>query len=209
MMRPLVRAAVLASAALALGACALLGGGEKSTLYRFGQTTSAEAPAAPPAGQVGVFKAGGLFQREAAGDRILTVTDGKVAYVAETRWVTAASVLWDQALTAAFDADPGRVRLMGRGETGSADYILRTDVRNFEAHYDRGPKAGPTVLVRVRAVMTRGAGGPAGERVFEARQTASDNRVGAIVAAYDEAVKAVLTEVVAWTNEQAVPNPRT
>jgi cholesterol transport system auxiliary component len=196
----------LAIAAMLLAGCAgLLGGGEKSTLYRFGGATSAELPPAAPAGQVGVFRANGLFQREAAGDRILTVTDGKVAYIAETRWVSSASVLWDQALTAAFDTDPGRVRLLGRGEPGSAEYVLRTDVRNFEAHYDRGPKAAPTVLVRVRAVMTRGTGGAAGERIFEARQTAADNRVTAIVAAYDQAVTDVLAELVPWVNAQAVP----
>jgi cholesterol transport system auxiliary component len=208
-MTPAVRIAAVSLATLALSACALLGGGEKSTLYRFGQATNAELPPAAAPGQVAVFKAGGLFQREAAGDRILTVTDGKVAYIAATRWVTTASGLWDQALTAAFDAHQGRVRLLGRGEPGSAEYILRTDVRNFEAHYDRGPKAGPTVLVRVRAAITRGTGGAAGERIFEARVPAADNRVTAIVAAYDRAVRDVLAELTPWVNEQAVPIPRT
>jgi cholesterol transport system auxiliary component len=204
-MKPVLRSAAVPLAVLALSGCALLGGGEKSTLYRFGQATNAELPPAAAAGQVGVFKAGGLFQRESAGDRILTVTDGKVAYIAGTRWVTSASGLWDQALTAAFDADPGRVRLLGRGEPGSADYILRTDVRNFEAHYDAGPKAAPTVLVRVRATMTRGTGGQAGERIFEAKVPAADNRVTAIVAAYDRAVRDVLGQLTPWVTAQAVP----
>jgi cholesterol transport system auxiliary component len=106
---------------------------------------------------------------------------------------------------AAFDADPGRVRLLARGEPGSAEYILRIDVRNFEAHYDAGPKGAPTVLVRVRAVMTGRTGGPAGEQVFEARKPASDNRVSAIVSAYDAAVRDVLEQLVGWTNGQAKP----
>ena len=44
----------------------------------------------------------------------------------------------------AFDADPGPVRLISRGEPAAADYVLRLDVRNFEVQYDHGPKAAPT-----------------------------------------------------------------
>jgi len=38
-----------------------------------------------------------------------------------------------------------------------------------------------------------------GEQIFEASVPAGDNRVGAIVAAYDQAVKDVLGKLVAWT----------
>jgi cholesterol transport system auxiliary component len=202
----LLRLALGGACALALSGCiSLLPKSKPSTLYRFGQAVSAEAGAPATAGQVGVLRAGGIFQRESAGDRILTVTDGKVAYIAETRWVAPAAVLWDEALMAAFDADPGQVRLLSRGEPGSADYILRVDVRNFEAHYDAGPKAAPTVLVRVRAVLTGRTGGPAGEQIFEVRKPAADNRVGAIVSAYDAAVRDALKDLLAWTNAQARP----
>ena len=208
MMRPtaLLRVALAGACALALSGCiSLLPKTKPSQLYRFGQATNAEAGPSMTAGQVGVLRAGGVFQREAAGDRILTVTDGKVAYVAETRWVAPAALLWDEALSAAFDADTGRVRLLARGEPGVADYILRIDVRNFEAHYDAGPKAAPTVLVRVRAVMSGRAGGAVGEQIFEARKPAGDNRVGAIVAAYDAAVRDVLGQLITWTDGQAKP----
>jgi cholesterol transport system auxiliary component len=98
------------------------------------------------------------------------------------------------------------VRIISRGEPASAAYILRLDVRNFEAHYDRGPKAAPTVVVRVRGTISPTAGGgPLSEKIFEKRVAAADNRVGAIVPAYDRAVAEVLAEVVAWTNEQAKP----
>jgi cholesterol transport system auxiliary component len=203
---PLLRLALAGVCALALSGCiSLLPKTKPSQLYRFGQATNAGASSPMVSGQVGVLRAGGLFQREAAGDRILTVTDGKVAYVAETRWVAPAAVLWDEALMAAFDADPGPVRLLARGEPGPADYILRIDVRNFEAHYDAGPKAAPTVLVRVRAVMTGRTGGLAGEQLFEAEKRADDNRVGAIVSAYDAAVRDVLAKLIAWTDSQAKP----
>lgn len=210
MTRPsaLARLALAGACALMLSGCiSLLPKSKPSTLYRFGQATSAEAgaPASTWTGTVGVLRAGGVFQRESAGDRILTVSDGKVAYIAQTRWVAPAAALWDEALARAFDADNGPVRLLARGEPGSADYILRVDVRNFEAHYDAGPKAAPIVLVRVRAVLTGRTGAGGGEQMFEARKPASDNHVIAIVSAYDAAVREVLEQLVSWTDTQAKP----
>lgn len=207
MMRsPLLRAAVVTASALALTGCvSLLPKSKPVDLYRFGQPVAAEAVGAP-VGQVGVLRSGAVFQRESAGDRLLTITNGKAAYIAETRWVAPATVLWDQALVAAFDADPGHVRLVSRGEPVSAAYILRLDVRNFETHYDRGEKAAPEVVVRARgAIMTGAGGGVAAERIFEKRVRAADNRVSAIVPAYDKAVADILAEIVAWTGENAKP----
>lgn len=202
----LLRLVAVGVSALALSACvSLLPKTKPAHLYRFGQPVAAET-VDTPMGQVGVFRANATFQRESAGDRLLTLTNGKAAYVADTRWVAPATVLWDEAVVAAFDADPGHVRLIARGEPASAAYILRLDVRNFEAHYDRGPKAAPTIVVRVRAAVTSGTDrGLIGEKLFERRVTASDNRVTAIVPAYDRAVAEVLAEVIAWTNAQAKP----
>jgi cholesterol transport system auxiliary component len=205
---PLLRVVGVAATALALSSCiSLLPKTKPSHLYRFGQTTAAAADApAAQADQVGVFRANSVFQRESAGDRILTLSGGKVAYVAETRWVAPAATLWDEAVLAAFDADPGPARLISRGEPASAAYVLRLDVRNFETRYDHGPKAAPTVVVRVRAAMTRGTDRSlVSEQIFEKQITASDNRVGAIVPAYDRAVAEVLKDVIAWTNAQAKP----
>jgi cholesterol transport system auxiliary component len=109
-------------------------------------------------------------------------------------------VLWNEALSAAFDADAGRVRLVSRGQQAKSEYSLRLDVRNFEARYDAGPNNPPTVVVRVRAVMNKADLSNTAEKIFEARTKASDNRVGAIVSAYDKAVAEVLGEVVGWTN---------
>lgn len=200
----LLRLAVVGASALALTACvSLLPKSKPADLYRFGQTPAGEAATAAP-GTVGVLRASATFQRESAGDRLMTVTGEQVAYVAETRWVAPAATLWDQAVLAAFDADPGRAKIVSRGEPATAPYILRLDVRNFEARYDHGAKAAPTVVVRVRAAMTGRDRGSIDEKVFEKQVTAADNRVSAIVPAYDKAVADVLKEIVAWTNELAV-----
>lgn len=205
------------AAALALSACvSLLPKSDPAHLYRFGagagpaqaaltaSETSPQTSAATAGQALGVFYANSAFPQESAGDRILTLTGGKAAYLAETRWVAPASTLWNQAVATAFEGSP--VRLIARGEPAVADYVMRLDVRNFEARYERGPEAPPTVVIRVRGVLTRGTDSAlTSERIFEERLTASDNRVSAIVEAYDQATEAVLAEVVAWANAQPKP----
>ncbi|WP_395671051.1 ABC-type transport auxiliary lipoprotein family protein [Phenylobacterium sp.] len=210
--RPLRLGALRIAGVVALGLSVsgclggLLGGGKPSQLYRFGQTPVAEAQAAPAAGTVAVFRANGVFQGETAGDRILAITGDQAQYIAESRWVAPASVLWDQAVLAAFDAAPGKVRLVSRGELSRAQYVLRMDVRNFETRYDNGKDASPTVLVRVRAVLSRPRDRDyIREQIFEARVRASGNRVGAIVPAYDRAVADVLRQAVTWLETEAQP----
>jgi cholesterol transport system auxiliary component len=178
------------------GCISLLPKQKSAMLYRFGGQPPAIAPAAETAVPVGVFRAGGVFQQEAASDRILTITGERAAYIARARWVAPADVLFEQAVTGAFDAAGGRVRLVARGDPAKADYSLRLDVRNFETHY-----AGetPTVLVRVHAVLLHAANrSDIKETVFEATVPASENRVGAIVSAYDHAVAQVLKDLVPW-----------
>jgi cholesterol transport system auxiliary component len=56
-------------------------------------------------------------------------------------------------------------------------------------------------VVRVRGVLNRNQDRAlVGDQVFEARVKAADNRVSAIVPAYDQAVAKVLGDVVAWVN---------
>lgn len=197
--RSALRVAGLALCALALSGCiSLLPKSKPATLYRFSQEPAA-ASARGPAGlnSIAVFRTNGTFQEEASADRILTVSGGKAAYIAESRWVAPAEVLFDEAVGQAFDASP--VRLIARGQQGRFAYALRLDVRNFEARYDSGPKAAPLVVVRVHAALTKADQSSVGEKDFDVRVPASDNRVGEIVAAYNKAVAEVLGQIVAWT----------
>ncbi len=202
----ILRAGAVIVCGLSLAGCiSLLPKTKPAQLYRFGATPAAEQPAGQaPAGKIGVFRANGTFQRETAGDRLLGVTGTKAAYIAQSRWVAPAQLLFDEAVLEAFDTGGGHVRLVSRGEPAHSDYVLRLDVRNFEARYDNGAKAAPTVLVRVRAAITRDESRTlVSDQVFESRVRASDNRVGPIVAAYDKAVAEVLAKLVAWTNANA------
>ncbi|WP_233247706.1 ABC-type transport auxiliary lipoprotein family protein [Caulobacter endophyticus] len=188
--------------ALSLSACiSVFPKAKPSGMYRFG-TTPPAASKGPPGAMFGVLKAPTVFTRPSAGDRILTTAPGgEAAYVAGARWIAPASVQFDEALSRAFDADPGRARLIGRGEVAKAQMVLRLEVRTFEAAYVNGPKAAPEVIVQVRGVLSRtGDRALVGDQIFEAKVKAADNRVGPIVAAFDEANAKVIGDLVAWIN---------
>lgn len=205
-----LRVLSLTALAVSLSACiSLFPKSEPSQLYRFdGAAPAAGEPAAAPApsSRFGVTRANGSFVQSAASDRILTVDGDQVAYIAESRWVSPASVLFNEAMTRAFDANTGAARLMSRGERGRADYFMRVDVTRFEAVYDRGTKAAPEVAVTLRVALVRADRTLAGSTLIEAKVRAGDNRVSAIVAAFDQAVGQALGELITWTNQTgAVP----
>ena len=118
--------------------------------------------------------------------------------------MTSAGTLFDAAVTRAFDADAGPSRLIPRGEAVRSDYLLKLDVRTFEAHYDHGQQAPPTVVVEVYAGLIKRSreltAAPPAERIFQASVPASENRAGAIAQAYDAAVAKVLADLVVWVD---------
>lgn len=188
--------------ALSLSACiSLFPKAKPAQLYRFdGTPPSAEQSAGRPATRHGVVKTGGSFVRAASGDRILSVTGAEAAYIAESRWVSPAVTLFDEALARAFDVNAGAARMVSRGEASRADFALRVDVTRFETVYDQGPKAPPMVVVALRMTLTRSDRTLVASDLLEAQARAGDNRVSAIVEAYDRAVGEVLNGLVAWTN---------
>lgn len=208
MIRPLIKTTGALLLAVSLSACvSLLPKAKDVQTYRFGASSEAPGGGAQvsPAGAFGVLKAPTGFVRSAAGDQILTVSPGnQTAYMARARWVSPAQVLFDEALERAFDTDPGRARLISRGEVGKAELVLKLDVRAFEADYLNGAGAPPTVRIEVRALITRNLDrGLVSDQLFTASVPASDNRVGAISAAFDKAVADVLGQVVAAANAAA------
>lgn len=202
----LLSAAAVAVVAVSLAGCiSLFPKSKPAQLYRL----DAPAPAAeqsPASVRVGVLKPGASFARAIGGDRMLGLTGAEAAYIADARWVAPAAVLFDEAVARAFDANTGQARLVTRGEVANAHYILRLDVRNFEAVYENGRDASPVVVMRMRAVMTRTQTREVvGEKLFEASVPAGANRVTAIVGAFNRATGQVVTELVAWTNGLATP----
>ncbi len=191
---------VVILAGLASGCISLFPKETPAQLYRFGAAAPAAAPTAGGA-RFTVLEPIVSFDREAAGDGILTVTGDQAAYIKGARWVSSASTLFESALENAFFGDGGPARLTALGEVGHADYALHLDVREFDARYDNGPGAAPEIVVRLHAGLTRlNERSLTGDRLFEARVPASENRAGAIAQAFDEAVGKVLVELVAWVD---------
>lgn len=193
-------AAALALTAIALSGCiSLFPKAEPAQLYRF----EAHPPSQkfPPGSLFGVLRLQSGFPRASGGDRILTVNNqGEAAYIAGARWVSPASVLFEEQVSTAFQGG-GRARLISRGEVIKADFSLKLDVQTFETHYDQGPKAAPEVVVVVRGSITRNRDRAlVSDRLFTANIRAGENRVGAIVPAYNAALSQVLGEVVGWVN---------
>src|SRR5208283_674438 len=93
-------------------------------------------------------------------------------------------------------------RLITAGSATRPDFVLKLDVLRFEARYDQGPTAPPTVVIRLHAALNRGEDhAPVGDRTFEVKVPASDNRIGAIATGFDQATTQVLSQVVAWVAE--------
>lgn len=207
-LRITLRTVAIAATAVALTGCiSLFPKSNPAGLYRFGHV-AAESSKPATEKNFGVYKTPTVFTRAAMSDRLLSVTNGEAAYIADARWVSPAIVLFDEAVARAFEADGSSARLVTRGEALKAAMALRLEVRSFETDYVNGPKAPPEVLVEIRAVTTRSNDRALlGDKVFVARVKAADNRLSAIVPAYDQAVDKVLTDIVAWVGETGAKLP--
>ncbi len=133
MTRRIAQTAVVTAAAVAVlglsGCVSLFPKSEAVTLYRLAIPASSQPPA--PAGPAASVLLGPLaFTRPAAGDRIMTTKDSETAYVGGARWVAPAPILFQEALSTAFDQTPG-MNLSTRGEAVSSDFIVRIEIRSF------------------------------------------------------------------------------
>ncbi|MFI4935660.1 MAG: ABC-type transport auxiliary lipoprotein family protein [Caulobacterales bacterium] len=201
MIRPATRVLAVAAATLALGGCiTLFPKATPAPLYRFGeQVTAAQAPSDT---HFAVLDDTLGFDRTASTDRILTINGNEVAYIKDARWAVAAPLMFHTAVQHAFDSAGGPARLIERGEAWRPDYVMKVDVLRFEARYDHGAGAAPTIVVRLRATLNKGMDHAlVGDRLFEASIAASDNRVGPITEAFDQATSKVLTDLVAWVDQ--------
>jgi cholesterol transport system auxiliary component len=196
-------AAVIAAVALT-GCISLLPKQKPAQMYQFG--TAPAVPAAPATGgaRLAMRAAPITFSRAAGGDRILTVSGDQTAYIAGARWVTAANALFEEAVFRAFGVHGGHVRLLARDEPAPSDYVLKLDVQTFEARYDHGRDAAPTVVVQVYAAVVGHRDDTAGvSQTFQAEAPAQSNSVRAITAAFDVAVDKVLADMVGWVDRTA------
>ena len=196
----MIRFASIFAAAALLGGCALLATPDPVQLYRFGDAVPQTTGAAPGAALAPVSLRRVTFPEATASERLLAITGTEASYIAGARWVSPAESLFTEALENTFSSEARRVRLIGRQELTPANMILDLDVRAFETRYDDGAGAPPTIRVAVRARMLNFPDRTVrDERLFVVEQPAGENRVSAIVAAFDAATADVGGQIVAWT----------
>lgn len=189
-----VRLAALIACALMLSGCiSLFPKAEPSKLYRLELPTAATVDAK----SVEVTLADIEFDPPAARDGILTYSNGTAAYIEGARWLEPAEAMFAIELDRAFRAGP--VRLMPRGRAG-VDWALRLNVQKFETDYRNGPEAPPVVVIEVRAALTRAnvRQGKIEDLIIRKEIPAGENRVGAIVPAYNAALGQVFADLRPW-----------
>ena len=219
MIRSVLTTAAVGGAALALSACQLLSTPDPVQMYRFGAMMDAPAQAGETPAPLLVSIRRIEFPEASKDDLILGVTGTETAYIGGARWVSPAETLFDDSLQAAFAARPDQVRVLDRREPGTTPLVLRVTVSSFEARYPNGQEAAPTVVITARAQLRntperdRSPAGPIRpedgrtvERVFTVSQPAAENRVSAIVAAFDTATRDINTQIADWTIQSA-PRP--
>lgn len=203
MIRSSIKLAAAAAGALALAGCALLSSPDPVQTYRFGGPAAATAAAEGQAGLRPVSLRRVEFPEAVEGDKILGVTGTETAYIAGARWVSPAADLYMESLENAFSAQATRVRAIGPRELSRGEHSLNVDMRAFEARYD-APGLAPTVVVTARVrLLALPDRSVAAERTFTVQQPAAENRVAAIVEAFDIATRDLNTQIVAWTDANA------
>jgi cholesterol transport system auxiliary component len=159
---------------------------------------SAAAPA-PLAADLAVLK-----PRVRAGldtDRIAVLyPDRRLQYFADARWSGSLDDVVEDLAVQAFRNGAQLQNVSADGSVFGSGYWLEIEIADFQAEY-ASAGAPPTINVRLLArVGSAGARHILGSFNAGARQTATDNRLTAIVDAYERAVNAALAEIVEGTS---------
>jgi cholesterol transport system auxiliary component len=143
-------------------------------------------------------------------DRIAALyPDRRLDYYAAARW---SGPLDEVVQDLALQAFHGRFRNVGTDSSAfNGGYWLEIEVVDFQADYTgSAPGAGPTAHVRLRARVGNGGDRRViGEVEADARQAAADNRLGAVVAAYEVAAQRALGEIVQKSTQTLAGLPAT
>jgi cholesterol transport system auxiliary component len=133
---------------------------------------------------------------------------GELRYYAAASWRDPAPRLLQDAMMRAFE-DSGAFAAVGRGGDGLAgDLRLTTELRHFEAIYER-PDAAPNAVVELQVTLLHGGDGRAlATRRLRAEQPAADVAVPQVVHALATATDRAVGELVQWVLQQAAAQDR-
>ena len=188
-----------AFAALSLSACSgMIGPGPAPQLY----TLSPRFPAA------GSGSAANWTLSVATPDTVDSLDSQRIAltrpptqmdYFANAAWTDRAPVLLQGLMIEAYETS-GRITSVAREAEGlNADYVLQTDLRDFDAQYDQA-NAPPNVTVRLEAKLIKYPDRTvvASTQITQQARAAA-NDMNSIVMAFNQATGAALVQLVNWS----------
>ncbi len=122
----------------------------------------------------------------------------QIEYYARAEWSDRLPQMIQTLMIESFE-NSDRIVAVGRDVVGlRADFILRTELREFQIEYfNGGPPRGHVVLAARLVQQPRRA--IIGSATFEARVPAQSDSMPAVIAAFDEALGKVLRRLVEWT----------
>ena len=120
-------------------------------------------------------------------------------YFAGARWTERAPLLVQTLLVESFENTNKIVSVARQGIDLRADYVLKTELREFQAEYTGGSDI-PEIWVRLNAKLVRmPARVIVASQNFEARLTSGGAAMIDIIFAFDETLNKVLKKSVVWT----------
>jgi cholesterol transport system auxiliary component len=122
----------------------------------------------------------------------------RMEYYARSSWTDRAPLMVQTLMIESFE-NSRRIVAVGRESVGlRADFILKSELREFQAEYFNGDL--PRVRVAINAKLVEmPRRNIIGSQSFEAVAEAEADNMSEIIAAYDQALGAVLKDLVAWT----------
>ena len=203
------RRALLATGASAfvLGACSsIIGPSQAPSLYVLKPAMAAGRSGPPVRWQLTIVLPEAPDSLDTARIMLL-LPSGKMDYYADASWQDRLPFLIQRTLVEAFETN-GRIFAVGRDTEGlKSDYLLVTDIRDFQARYDV-PDEIPVAMVRIVAKIIASHTRTIVKSIdAHSEIRAGQNSVASVVTAFGQALSAVQVQIV----EEAanVPPPLT
>ena len=121
-------------------------------------------------------------------------------YFADAAWTDVAPAMIQTLVVESFENTGRIVGVSRESVTLRPDFVLRSDLREFQAEYFQAPGRPPLVHVRVVALLIRMPDRAiVASQSFERSERATGPDMKAITLAFDEALGGVLKRLVEWT----------
>ncbi len=130
----------------------------------------------------------------------------EIEYYARANWVDRAPTMVQTLITESFE-NSGKIVAVGRESIGlRSDFVLKTELREFQAEYFNGTV--PSAHVRVNAKLVKmPQRSIIGSLRVDRSVAAQSDQLDAVVRAFDDALGKVLKQLVAWalkTGEESI-----